>query len=117
MPHLFTPEEANKKVPEVRRIVSEIIELRKKLGDKSLEESGRLSLMDKMTIQASRLAEQGIELKDLEVGLVDFPARRFDETVYLCWKLGEPEVLYWHGLYEGFRGRKLLRPQLGTVQS
>lgn len=115
MPHLFTPEEANKKVPEVRKIVSEIVELKKKLGDESLEESGRESLMDKMTIQASKLADQGIELKDLDIGLVDFPAKRFDETVYLCWKLGEQEVLYWHGLYEGFRGRKLLKPETDSV--
>ena len=115
MPHLFTPEEANKKVPEVRKIISEIMELKKKLGEESLEESSKVSLMDKMTLEASKLAEQGIELKDLEMGLVDFPAKRFDETVYLCWKLGEPEVLYWHGLYEGFRGRKLLKPETGSV--
>ena len=115
MPHLFTPEEASKKVPEVRRIVSEIVEMKKKLGGESLDESGRESLMDKMTIQASKLAEQGIELKDLEIGLVDFPAKRFDEAVYLCWRLGEPEVLYWHGLNEGFRGRKPLKPKTDSV--
>ncbi|MDG6998084.1 MAG: DUF2203 domain-containing protein [Nitrososphaerota archaeon] len=115
MPHLFTPDEANKKLPEVRRIVSDIIDLKRKLGDASLNETERASLFDRMTILASKLAEQGIELKDTDIGLIDFPAKRFDEVVYLCWKLGEPEVLYWHGLKDGYRGRKSLRPQPTTV--
>jgi hypothetical protein len=51
----------------------------------------------------------GVEVKDLEQGLVDFRARRGGEVVYLCWKLGEPDVLHWHGLHEGFAGRKPLQ--------
>lgn len=115
MPHLFTPEEANRKIPEVRQLVSEIVEFKRKLGNASLNEIERKSVMDRITILASKLAEQGIELKDLDIGLIDFPAKRFDETVYLCWKLGESEVLYWHGLHDGYRGRKLLKPQSATV--
>ena len=115
MPHLFTPEEANRKIPEMRRIVSDIVDLKRKLADASLNETDKGSLFDKMTILASKLAEHGIELKDADVGLIDFPAKRFDETVYLCWKLGEPEVLYFHGLNDGYRGRKRLKPQTATV--
>lgn len=115
MPHLFTPEEANKKLPEVRSIISGIIDMKSKLGNASLNETERNSLFDKMTILASKLAEQGIELKDTDIGLIDFPAKRFDQTVYLCWKLGEPEVLYWHGLNDGYRGRKLIKPAPATV--
>ena len=48
----------------------------------------------------------GVALKDPEIGLVDFPSRRGDEDVLLCWQYGEPEVAFWHGADEGFRGRK-----------
>ena len=47
-------------------------------------------------------------MKDLDAGLVDFPARREGVDVLLCWRLGEDEVGYWHGLEEGFSGRKPL---------
>jgi hypothetical protein len=50
----------------------------------------------------------GCVVKDLDQGLVDFPARRGDETVLLCWRLGEASIRYWHGLKEGFAGRKPL---------
>jgi hypothetical protein len=52
----------------------------------------------------------GVQVKDLDRGLIDFPARHpaRDETVLLCWQLGEEAVEYWHGLEEGFAGRKPL---------
>jgi len=50
----------------------------------------------------------GAEVKDLELGLVDFPAERDGETVLLCWRVGEDEIAYWHGLEEGFAGRRPL---------
>ncbi|MBL8236975.1 MAG: DUF2203 domain-containing protein [Bryobacterales bacterium] len=52
------------------------------------------------------LAEMGVEVKDLEVGLIDFPAWYRGEEVLLCWRIGEEEIRYWHGVTEGFRGRK-----------
>ena len=48
----------------------------------------------------------GCEVKDLDIGLVDFPTLYRDREVYLCWKLGEPAIAFWHGVDEGFRGRK-----------
>jgi len=48
----------------------------------------------------------GCEVKDLDVGLIDFRSIYQDREVYLCWKLGEPRIEYWHGIEEGFRGRK-----------
>lgn len=48
----------------------------------------------------------GVQLKDLELGLVDFPAEREGRHVLLCWQYGEPEVAFWHGAEEGFAGRK-----------
>ena len=54
------------------------------------------------------LHELGVLVKDVERGLVDFPARRGDEDVLLCWHVGEDEIGYWHGFDEGFAGRKRL---------
>ena len=48
----------------------------------------------------------GCLIKDLDVGLIDFPTLYRGEEVYLCWKLGEDGIEFWHGVSEGFRGRK-----------
>ena len=57
------------------------------------------------TIQAT-----GCLVKDLEMGLLDFPAILNDEEVLLCWRLGEDRIRYYHGVNEGFQGRKPLDP-------
>jgi hypothetical protein len=51
----------------------------------------------------------GVVLKDIQIGLIDFPAHRDDRDVYLCWHLGEESVEYWHELDEGYRNRKPIR--------
>ncbi|HVL65077.1 MAG TPA: DUF2203 domain-containing protein [Actinomycetota bacterium] len=53
-----------------------------------------------------RLEEWEVTLRDLESGLVDFPAEREGEEILLCWRLGEPEVEWWHPADEGFAGRR-----------
>jgi hypothetical protein len=55
-----------------------------------------------------RLSEREVILRDLERGLIDFPAVRDGEEVYLCWVDGEPEIAFWHGLDAGFAGRRPL---------
>jgi hypothetical protein len=57
------------------------------------------------------LRKLGVELKDYYQGLVDFPCWMDGREVYLCWRLGEPEVAYWHELDAGFAGRRELKPQ------
>jgi hypothetical protein len=52
--------------------------------------------------------EMGCLIKDLDIGLVDFPTLFRGVEVYLCWKLGEAGIGYWHGVDEGFRGRKAI---------
>ena len=53
-----------------------------------------------------KFQESGVLLKDLETGLVDFPCLVEDHEVYLCWKIGEPRIGFWHDVEEGFAGRK-----------
>jgi hypothetical protein len=110
MPEFFTPEQANKMLPEVRLIVHRIVELNSEIP--SLTGIKRNEAVDELTMQISKLYQMGIELKDPGIGLIDFPAKRFDDKVYLCWKLGEAEVMFWHDLQSGFKGRKSLKPEV-----
>ena len=48
----------------------------------------------------------GVQVKDLDIGLLDFPCEVDGEVILLCWKLGEPSITHWHGTNEGFAGRK-----------
>lgn len=56
----------------------------------------------------AQIQETGCLVKDLDEGLIDFPSLREGEEVYLCWKLGEGRIEYWHGIHEGFARRKPL---------
>jgi hypothetical protein len=58
----------------------------------------------------------GVQVKDLEEGLLDFPSLMDGQAVLLCWKLGEPAIAYWHTEEEGFAGRKPLDPQIGKPE-
>jgi len=55
-----------------------------------------------------KVQEFGCVIKDLDIGLVDFPTLFRGREVYLCWKLGEPAIGFWHGMDEGFAGRKAI---------
>jgi hypothetical protein len=127
----FTAEQANEALVEVRPLVEEMVERRHTLaqlqerqaafesqiaGNGGDFDPGELrELQEKLGEEATavarcvaRIHELGVLVKDLDEGLVDFPARRGDEDVLLCWKVGEESVAYWHGLEEGFAGRKPL---------
>lgn len=128
---LFTIEQANAMLPLVRAITSDlatlatdVMERRHRLalvadgrelktGDPYSDELAQMKA--DLERDARRLREYVEELQDLGVepkgaleGLVDFPAMIDDRIVYLCWRLGEPEVLYWHELETGFGGRQPL---------
>ncbi|MEA2477378.1 MAG: hypothetical protein QOC87_1577 [Actinomycetota bacterium] len=64
--------------------------------------------MARVTELIERLEEWQVELRDIETGLIDFPSRMGDEQVWLCWRLGEPSVAYFHRRDEGFAARKPL---------
>jgi hypothetical protein len=67
------------------------------------------------TLQQSveEIQETGCLIKDLEEGLLDFPAMLGDREVYLCWKLGETKIEYWHHVDDGFAGRKRIEREFG----
>ncbi|HYM64747.1 MAG TPA: DUF2203 domain-containing protein [Gaiellaceae bacterium] len=130
---LFTPEEANVALPVVRLAVERLVAARRRLSEldqrlapvraRVAGNGGGLhpgpvgALQEEAAASANRLREAfeeldglGVQVKDPDTGLVDFPARHPADgsTVLLCWRLGEPEVSFWHTLEAGFAGRKPL---------
>ncbi len=85
------------------------------LGVQTAEVSEKAELLDTlvegMTKKIAELEDLGVHVKDLDYGLVDFPADRYGEKVLLCWRYGESEVSFWHKPNEGFNGRKALRAE------
>jgi hypothetical protein len=78
-------------------------------GDTVQVRQGKLmfrAYYDELSERLTEIQRLGGQVKDLDTGLVDFPARRGDEDILLCWKLGERNVQYWHTLEAGFRGRQ-----------
>jgi hypothetical protein len=127
----FTPEEANELLPEVRPLAERMVAHRRSLAVATVRHArlatkiaGNGGGVNPHEVDALRqtvdeeargvaacveaLNELGVQVKDLDEGLVDFPAWRGDEEVLLCWRLGEDEVAFWHGADEGFAGRKSL---------
>jgi hypothetical protein len=68
----------------------------------------REKVAEQLNQTVDEIQQTGCLVKDLDTGLVDFPSLRGGEKVYLCWKLGEERIGYWHGIEEGFAGRKPL---------
>jgi len=131
---LFTVEEADKQIPQVRRYLKELRGCRDRVEklekEKAVEELSWLqpdgTVSPKAKEQLERLqGEQkqqaasfekllreltllGAQLKDLDEGLVDFFASRGEEMVCLCWKEGEDRIRFWHDLESGFAGRRTI---------
>jgi hypothetical protein len=79
-----------------------------KLAEKRMEQQ---SLADVMKSNLEKILSTGCLVKDLDVGLLDFPAIVDEQEVYLCWKLGEDRIRYYHRQDEGYSGRKPLDPR------
>lgn len=128
---MFTLEEANAALTELRPIVERMVQHRR---DLTAAQTRQVELVTRIagnggdmvpsdlhdlaeTIQreadaisecAEQINQAGAQVKSLEEGLLDFPAKRGEEDVLLCWKLGEDEIRFWHGTDEGFSARKRL---------
>src|SRR5262245_2370931 len=127
----FTVDEANEALQHVRPLAEELVAVYQRAnraeqraaplreavaGNGSVAMRERLQDLERVTSAAGSrmraLVEEiealGAEVKDPALGLVDFPAEREGETVLLCWRVGEAEIGFWHGLEEGFAGRRPL---------
>ena len=104
MPIFFTPKQANEFLPEVKATVQRIISIKKEAD--GLKEEEMTDAMERLEKEIQKLEELGCVLKDMNIGLIDFPAVRLGTRVWLCWKLDEANVSFWHELHEGFAGRK-----------
>ncbi len=65
-------------------------------------------VIDRMQAGVARIDEMGVTLREIETGLIDFPAMATGRQIWLCWRLGEGDVAWWHELGDGFGGRKAL---------
>ena len=83
------------------------------LSVKRTEREGFVAELQKAIVQ---IQEMGCVVKDLEMGLIDFPSLRDGEEVYLCWKFGEKRIRFYHGIHEGFAGRKPLDDSLADEE-
>lgn len=105
MPIFFTPQQANQTLPEIKQIVERILVIKRE-ADSDADEDAMADTMGRLEKEIQKLEDYGCVLKDMSTGLLDFPAVRLGSRVWLCWKLGETRVMYWHGLNEGYAGRK-----------
>lgn len=122
---LFTPQEANKALPEVKRMFADIVAKKNKVlvlqqelqaivdsgsgFEHFIKKKQELNTAVTALYKAIEILEgTGVAIKSVDEGLLDFPAKRFDEEVWLCWKAGEDEIKFWHAKDEGFMGRKPL---------
>jgi hypothetical protein len=76
----------------------------------------REKALTEATDTVAEIDEIGVQVKDLEQGLLDFPCLMEGKTVLLCWKLGEKEIGYWHTQEDGFAGRKPLDVRFGKTE-
>ena len=130
MQRFFTLPQAEQLLPEVESAIRDAIALKSQYQDAEQEWQNfcrRVAMQGGMLVDHGRLLEQksnrestahslkdaidkiheyGCLVKDLDIGLIDFPTLLRGEEVYLCWKLGESGIQFWHGVSEGFHGRK-----------
>ncbi|MGQ0605901.1 MAG: DUF2203 domain-containing protein [Candidatus Nitrosotenuis sp.] len=125
MPTYFTIQEANAVLPSIiqkykilQKQKAEVQKLEAQLnsqmgnsfnlGNYATIKKQLNSAVTKFYALVEELENTGVMLKSLEEGLLDFPSKRFDEDVWLCWKEGETEIKFWHEKDVGFMGRKPL---------
>jgi hypothetical protein len=115
----FTLAQANSALPLVRRIVGDIVKTHGLVLRLQAEIERAANAREQASVQTQldqsvgrledyveELTEVGCELKDYQVGLIDFVGRHQSRDVYLCWKLGEEQIGYWHEMNAGYAGRQ-----------
>jgi hypothetical protein len=123
----FTPSEANSALAQVRPLAERMVRVRARIGELESEQRDIVKLISgnghgeaigearspefnrlvtELEDCVTSLSDLGVEIKDVESGLLDFPAERDGEDVLLCWRVGEESVEWWHGPDDGFAGRR-----------
>ncbi len=139
MPKLFTLREAQALVPKLEQLLRTAVKAKGDAENVDEELQGlaaRITMSGGMEIDPAGVAEMKIRkmgafqalqqcvdeiqetgclIKDLEEGLLDFPAMLGNREVYLCWKLGETQIEYWHSIEDGFSGRKRIQQEFGDT--
>lgn len=132
MPRYFTLDEARAALPAVGRLIREAVTARGRYAEaeKYLQNlAQRILMMGGISVDTAaaeawksqydssgqalkqgmeQIEEMGVLVKDLDIGLVDFPTLFRGEEVYLCWRMDENDIDHWHGVHEGFAGRKAI---------
>ncbi len=122
MPRYFTLQEANNTLNSVRVWMDEIQDIRQEIlkhqpeiwsvMEKSAGNGGNPTLsrmvktFDRLDALIHSIQDLGILIKDINTGLIDFPAIKDNHEVYLCWKYGEEDIQFWHEIDDGFAGRQ-----------
>lgn len=75
----------------------------------------RDKLAQTITDTLSEITATGVQVKDLDIGLLDFPCQVDSKIVLLCWKLGEESITHWHGMEEGFAGRRPITDRIANA--
>lgn len=121
-PHYFTVDEANAALQVIRPLLREILGIRDEILAKQPEvwpaiersagNGGNATLskiaddFDRLDTLVHKVLDTGVQVKDINVGLLDFPALREGQEVLLCWKYGEGEIAFWHEKEAGYAGRR-----------
>lgn len=121
-PHYFTLSEANAALEVIRPLIKEILKIRDRILarqpeawpaiERSVGNGGNATLskiaddFGKLDALVHKVLDTGVQVKDINSGLLDFPAWRQDHEVYLCWKYGEDQIEFWHEIDAGFAGRR-----------
>lgn len=116
----FTPSEARKTLPLVKKIVKDILDVSREMrliadeiGGQAEKDPRIQKFADDIENFMLELEEIGCYFKDwnFQIGLVDFPAMIDGEEVFLCWRSDEDDIVYYHEVEAGFAGRKLIPPE------
>ena len=122
MPRYFTLQEANTALETIRPLMEEIQPIRNNINahqpeawpaiEKSAGNGGNPTLsklvedFDRLDKLLHRILDTGAQVKDINIGLLDFSALRNGQEVYLCWKYGEDQIAFWHEIEAGLAGRQ-----------
>ena len=122
MPRYFTLQEASDTLSIIRSMVEEVVQISQKVIanqpeiwpaiERSAGNGGNATLsklvwdFEKLDNLLHRIQDTGVLVKDMASGLLDFPTIRNGQEVYLCWKVGEETIEYWHEVEAGFAGRQ-----------